>query len=330
MIPNIFVSSTIEDLYHLRDGVRDTLLELGYNPIMCEYGDIGYLPYVSAEEACYQNLKDCQIAVIIIGRRYGSLSANGYSVTHNEYITARNNRKPVIMLVEKEVLAYKKVFDVNVDSSNNLQFPGMDQPQKTFEFISDFINSSVNNGFLDFSNATGARVHLKKQLAHIFGELLNNKFDSVKIDIQDVLSEVKTLRHELLKNQKASYDPLLKSFKYILSDENEDFRSFLEYIYESYEDAIQVLIEADSLDEFIKKSNLNIEILDEQEFLKNSRPNDIDVGKYVISAIPDYYTPFFSKNSRLIYGINKPNVYLNQTAYEFFSYKFDEYNQYIN
>jgi len=30
MIPNVFVSSTIEDLHHLRDAIRETLADLGY------------------------------------------------------------------------------------------------------------------------------------------------------------------------------------------------------------------------------------------------------------------------------------------------------------
>jgi len=62
MRPNIFVSSTIQDLQYLREAIRDTILSLGYNPVMSEFGDIGYLPALSVEDACYLSLKDCQIA----------------------------------------------------------------------------------------------------------------------------------------------------------------------------------------------------------------------------------------------------------------------------
>jgi hypothetical protein len=41
MIPNMFVSSTIDDLHHLRDAVRDTLEEMALTPVMSEYGDVG-------------------------------------------------------------------------------------------------------------------------------------------------------------------------------------------------------------------------------------------------------------------------------------------------
>ncbi|MCJ7812359.1 DUF4062 domain-containing protein, partial [bacterium] len=46
MIPNVFISSTIKDLHYLRDAIRDLVKELGYRPIMSEYGDIGYIELI--------------------------------------------------------------------------------------------------------------------------------------------------------------------------------------------------------------------------------------------------------------------------------------------
>lgn len=134
MIPNIFVSSTIEDLHHLRDGVRDTVAELGYTPVMSEYGDIGYLPRVSVEDSCYHSLTECQIAIVIIGKRYGSLSKSGLSITENEFNAAKEAKLPVITLIDQEVLAFKRVFDAQPDGDKPQHFPGMDLPAKTFVF----------------------------------------------------------------------------------------------------------------------------------------------------------------------------------------------------
>ena len=92
MIPNIFVSSTVADLHHLRDAIRSTLVEVGYIPIMSDWGDIGYGPLTTAEDACYETMKQCQLAVLIIGKRYSGISKDGVSVTQNEYRTARNTR----------------------------------------------------------------------------------------------------------------------------------------------------------------------------------------------------------------------------------------------
>src|SRR5689334_3413834 len=113
MIPYVFVSSTIEDLHHLRDAVRDVITDLAYHPVMSEYGDIGYLPTKSAVESCYTAMRECQLAVLIVGKRYGEIGNDGRSVTHNEFLAARDTGVPVICLVDREVLSYKKLFDAN-------------------------------------------------------------------------------------------------------------------------------------------------------------------------------------------------------------------------
>ena len=42
MIPRVFVSSTIKDLQHVRDAIRELIMELGYQPAMSEHGEVGY------------------------------------------------------------------------------------------------------------------------------------------------------------------------------------------------------------------------------------------------------------------------------------------------
>ena len=61
------------------------------------------------------------------------------------------------------------------------------------------MNSSTNNAILPFANVTDARQMIKTQFAHLFAEMLRQKSNPVISDIRDVLSEIKTLRHELIK-----------------------------------------------------------------------------------------------------------------------------------
>ena len=197
MIPNVFISSTIADLQHLREALKDSIEELAYRPVLSEFGDIGYLPQVSAEDSCYLTMRDCQIAVLIVGKRYGSLSANGSAITHNEFIVARENKIPIVCLVEREVLSFKKVFDANSEIQSAPAFPGMDFPSKSFNLIQEIMDAPTNNGILPFSSIAEARTLLKEQLAHIYGDLLRSKFDPVKAEIKDILSEIMTLRQEL-------------------------------------------------------------------------------------------------------------------------------------
>ncbi len=256
MIPNVFISSTIEDLHYLRDAIRDVIGELAYNPVMSEYGDIGYSPLHSAEGSCYVTLRQCQLAVLIVGKRYGSVSKNSLSITHNEFRAARQNRIPIITLVDSEVMAFKKVFDTN-KSGVEFSAPGMDSPTKTFDFIAEIVGYTVNNGILTYSNVAHARSHLKKQLAHLFGEFLSTQFDPIKADVKDVLSEIKTLRHELVSQHDiASDDRFLKAIRFLL-DENREVKEYRELLEQGLgqplDAAVRVLLENSTFDAVIRK-----------------------------------------------------------------------------
>ena len=255
MIPSIFISSTIEDLQHLRDAVRDAIVELSYNPVMSEYGEVGYLPTATAQDSCYHTVQQCQLAVILIGKRYGNVSENGYSVTHNEFKTARECRIPIVTLVDTEVMAFKKFYDSN-RAEPDLTAPGMDNPKMTCEFIDEISRSQFNNGILTYTHVSEARMHFKRQLAHLFGEFLLGQFDPIKADIRDVLSEVKTLRHEIEAQRSGEKTDMnyLNVIRFLIEDQLSPYRSFIQTVYGGrIDDAIPLLKECNSVDEFVHK-----------------------------------------------------------------------------
>ena len=265
MIPNIFVSSTIADLQHLRDAIRETILELGYRPIMSDHGDIGYLPTKSAEDSCYGTMSECQIAVLIIGKRYGSKSQNDLSITHNEFRKAKDQGIPTISIIDQEVLSFKRVYDANIENEAKPSFPGMDSPEDTFSFIKEIMDYPTNNGILPYDTATKAKQQLKRQIAQFFGSLLTGRFDPIKAQVTDVLSEIKTLRHELLKDKGDEPIRYLRATKFILSEnENtQDLRGLSEQLFSSIDTAIPKLLECSSFDEFVKSAKATIEVVDE-------------------------------------------------------------------
>lgn len=259
MIPSIFISSTIADLQHLREALKDAVEELAYRPVLSEFGDIGYLPRTSAEDSCYLTMRDCQIAVLIVGKRYGSVSANRRSITHNEFLTARENTIPVVCLVDREVLSYKKVFDATEDREAAPTFPGMDAPSETFSLIQDIMDAPVNNGILPFGSVAEARALLKTQLAHVFGDLLRSKFDPVKAGIKDVLSEVMTLRQEL-RNSDMDPQPFLRATRFLLDDSNKELRDFVEAISGSVEVAVPLLLQCRTFEDYLATTETKITI----------------------------------------------------------------------
>jgi hypothetical protein len=154
--------------------LRESILELGYNPVLSDHGDVGYLPTESAAESCYLALRDCQLVVMILGKRYGCISHGDISVTHHEFRTAREHGIPAITLVEHEVLSFMQVHSANATS---VLFPGMDRSDKTFAFLGEVRDSALNNGVLPFLTVTEARLQLRRQLAHIMGDLLRRQYD---------------------------------------------------------------------------------------------------------------------------------------------------------
>jgi len=328
MIPNVFVSSTIEDLQHLRDAIRETIIELGYNPIMSDYGDICYLLTKSAEDSCYVTMPECQLAVLIIGKRYGSKSQNNLSVTHNEFRKAKEHRIPTISIIDQEVLSFKRVYDVNTKKGSNTDFPGMDSPVDTFSFISEVMNCPTNNGILPYDSATKAKGQLKKQIAQLFGNLLTIRFDPIKVQMMDVLSEIKTLRHELLKDKGTEPIRYLKGTRFILS-ENEnikDLRHLSERISGGLDIAIPRLLESSTFEEFIRHSGGTLEILEDKDLNYASQKKEdpfINFSFRVVGFNENDRTPIIAS---LVLFKDK-RLKLNKTAKEVFDKTFDEFKK---
>lgn len=267
MKPNIFISSTINDLSHLRDSIRDLISELDYNPIMSEYGDIGYLPTESAEDSCYIAMKDCQMSIMIIGKRYGSISDNGLSVTHNEFRTARERKIPIIFLVNEEVLSFKRVYEAN-DKDQEMNFPGMENPKKIFDLIREFSEFKFNNGLITYSNVQSAKNNLKGQFAHIVGDLLKRKLDPVKSEIKDILSEITTLRHILLKNEQEIAEQFATAFRFLLNEENKYLKEISETVSNSMEKAVPEMIKQETFESYLHSKGVEIIKMDTKEATK--------------------------------------------------------------
>jgi hypothetical protein len=335
MKPNIFISSTINDLTHLRDSIRDLISELGYNPIMSEYGDIGYLPSESAEDSCYLAMKDCQMSLMIIGKRYGSISENGLSITHNEFRTARERKIPVIFLVNEEVLSFKRVFEAN-SKGNEMNFPGMENPSSIFELIREFSESKYNNGLIPYTNVQSAKKNLKQQLAHIVGDLLKRKFDPVQSEIKDILSEITTLRHILLKNEQEIAQQFSVAFRFLLNEENDYLRDISETISGSLEKAVPELLKQNSFKSYLefnqvkfsemdtKKAQEKLNMEKSQEAFEKGKiakicysglPFGTTRNRATIGGEPNYdIKPISEEDTKVIFGFGKKTVIGNHNA----------------
>lgn len=326
MIPNVFISSTVKDLQYLRDAIRDTISEIGYNPVMSDYGEVGYLPTISAESSCYERIKECQIVILIMGKRYGEIKENGNSVTHNEYLTAVDNKIPIICLVDQEVLSYKKVFD----SDNKItSFPDMDSPTDTFSLIDEFIDSKFNNGFLSYSHVENAQKHVKIQLAHIFGYLLNEQFDPLKSDITDVLAEIKTIKN-ILSDTTIPIPPNFRiGLRILLDNHNRFIYRFLSKIFNDIEQIVIPFISNDSLKKFANAIEWETKTVKINDFLTDTTYKGYRY-RGMFHHLPEGMK--VKKGEKLSYCIDRKNKTLvfNDLSYKYFVWKYQDLREQLD
>lgn len=140
MKPRIFVSSTFYDLKSIREDLYQFIRGFNYEPIESENGDIGYVPGQDLDKSCYKAMLECDMAILIIGGRYGSPATgemdddgNYISVTHKEFRTAVNAGIPIYAFIDHAVSTEYELYKRNKERFND--------PQFDFEFTSaDSIN----------------------------------------------------------------------------------------------------------------------------------------------------------------------------------------------
>lgn len=320
MVPTVFISSTIEDLHHVRDAVRETISELGYQPIMSEYGGVGYMNETAADVACYQSVKECQLMILIIGKRYGSKThgSGSVSVTEHEYDTCMEYRPRLITFVDVEVLNNKRVFDDNPDVQNDLKYRGMDDARATFAFVDKVVQAPVRNAIISFSAVADVRGQLKLQLASLFHDLLDEHANPAKSALDEIMVEVKTIRNAMSANALPDMR-FMTVFKFLLDEKNQNFSQFLKGAIDDIENAIPIIYEAEDFDAFAQKAKFTMEVIDVEDcFLafKDKRHLMQSVSFPSASSIrsgADFMT------NRCSYAIDDMgNVVLNAKAHEYF------------
>src|SRR4051794_15535735 len=82
--PRIFISSTYYDLRHIRALLDAFVRQFGYEPVLFEKGAITFIHDKTLEENCINEVALCDIMILIIGGRYGSLSREDQELLRND------------------------------------------------------------------------------------------------------------------------------------------------------------------------------------------------------------------------------------------------------
>jgi len=235
--------------------------------VLSEYGGVGYLNPTTAAESALATVQQCQMMVLIIGKRYGTIFKDGVSVTHNEMRKARELRIPIITFIDKEVLAYKKIYDAN-RSIPLKDFPGMDQPANTFLLVEEVMTAPFYNGLIAFGSVNDAKQSLKLQIANFVGDRLTEVITPLKVEVQDIRSDVKTLLHKLSAADDRTGGAFLKTMRFLLDDTNARYRQFVVQLFGNIDVAVKNLMEARTFDEVLARASAKLEIVDDDTQFK--------------------------------------------------------------
>jgi Domain of unknown function (DUF4062) len=175
----IFVSSTFFDLEQVREDIRTTITQLGHEPLLNEYPSFPVLPDLDTVENCKKAVRSCDLFVLIVGGRRGSLDpASGKSVTNVEYEAAVQGGIDCFVFVSEKLMTLLPVWRKNPETDF---VPFVDSPQ-VFEFVERI--STAQKWMFPYAKASQIAEILKIQLSVFLKSLLDRrkggKLDPIK------------------------------------------------------------------------------------------------------------------------------------------------------
>lgn len=223
----VFVSSTCYDLGMIRSHLRNFISSFGYDPIMSDFSDVLYDPRHHTDTSCVQEVSNCDILVLIIGKRFGgtaipkaldeidldkvrTLSASQkifesdgkLSITQLEVIKAIELGIPIFTFVDAKVYHDHFVYEKNKDKKilKSITFPSIekkDSAQYIFEFINFITHLTDNNSLQEFSRTEDIEDHLRKQWSGLLQRLLTEQKNLIVEDrkleyISKQIADIKT------------------------------------------------------------------------------------------------------------------------------------------
>lgn len=201
----VFVSSTCYDLSLLRSQLRTFIKNMGHEPIMSDYEDVLYDPRIHTHTSCVDEVKNCDVLILIIGARFGGKATTEalnkinfevlkneshsvdslkekecLSVTQLEVLKAIENSMPIYTFIDKQVWHDHALYEKNKSSDiiEKIIFPSIEK-QETAKYIFDFINfvrlRTKGNTIFPFGKGQDIEEILKKQWSSYFQRLLNEQ-----------------------------------------------------------------------------------------------------------------------------------------------------------
>lgn len=229
-VPRVFISSTCYDLQEIRFQLRRFIQEIGYEPVMSEFGDIFYDLGDHVQDACKEEINRSNIFVLVIGNNYGSTyhkhsSKKGIpdSITLQEFRKALEVGIPKYIFINRFVQHdfenYKRLLSRHIAkyfSENVVEDDQIEQtrnkikkqydknypfPQGAYQYVFYFLDIiyslDINNARYPFESFEDIREILRKQWAGFVYDALT-KESTVSIEKIELLGKkLERIEHQL-------------------------------------------------------------------------------------------------------------------------------------
>ncbi|TBT82708.1 DUF4062 domain-containing protein [Propioniciclava sinopodophylli] len=223
----VFVSSTAYDLAPVREQLRTLINSLGHVAVLSDYSGVLYDPNLHTHKSCVEELRSCDVVVLIIGNRWGSqarpefvddlsvdllqgddasivedlVEGKHVSVTQLEALTAFQHKIPVFAFAERQVLEERRFYEANEELAKRgeLRLPsGNDCAVAGYivSFLRYLEGRASGNAVISFTKVEEIQAHLRSQWSAWLQRMLAQR---LHFEDQQTLLEVMSERLEDLK-----------------------------------------------------------------------------------------------------------------------------------
>ena len=253
--PRIFISSTFYDLRQIRADLDGYIQSAGYETVLNEKGNIPYGRENKLEDYCYDEIRNVDILIALIGGRFGHVSKTypEKSITQNEIDTALKLNKQVFIFIENSVFVEYQTFLLNPNNLD-IKYFSVDSVD-IFRFILHLHSLIKNNPIQGFSTSYDITSFLKEQWAGLFKTFLVESSKPVEINLIKSLEEL----GQKLQGQ-------VQQLSIIIEEKNEVIREILLSKHPAFEQ-LKNLIKVKHRVYFASKAELE-ELLHSEKFIK--------------------------------------------------------------
>lgn len=229
-VPRIFISSTCYDLQEIRFQLRHFINDIGYEPVMSEFGDIFYDLRQHVQDACKEEIVRSNIFLLIVGNNYGSIYHKHISepklpdsVTLQEFRKALEVGIPKYIFINrfvqhdfenyrrilsKDISKYfseNDVADTEIEKIKSMVKVKFDQtypfPQEAYRYVFYFLdiiyNLDINNAIYPFESFENIKDSLRKQWAGYFYDALTKERTVALEEIQKIDGRLEKIEKQL-------------------------------------------------------------------------------------------------------------------------------------